>query len=272
MNRIYTCFPGGKSKVLTFSYDDGKEEDIRLLEIFNKYNLKATFNLNYSCLHEVDYSAKHPRICEKDIRDLYMGHEIATHTYTHPTLERCPLTEVAYEILEDRKGLESITGSPVRGHAYPNGSYNDEIKVLMSKLGISYARVVSSCEDFNLPKDFMEWHPTTHHDNPGLMDLARYFVDFQKKQYLKCMYVWGHSYEFSEHNNWNVIEDFCKYVSGKEDIWYATNIEIVDYMKAAEQLQFAADNSFVYNPNCMPVWLNVNGTTVEVEGGKLTRF
>ena len=38
---IYTCFPGGKHKVLTMSYDDGKLEDRRLVSIFNKYGIKG---------------------------------------------------------------------------------------------------------------------------------------------------------------------------------------------------------------------------------------
>ena len=46
---------------------------------------------------------------------------------THPTIERCPLVEVAQELLEDRKGLEKWTGQIVRGLAYPNGSYSEEI-------------------------------------------------------------------------------------------------------------------------------------------------
>ena len=46
MNKVYKVFPGGKFKVLTFSYDDGKIEDRRLVKLFNKFNLKATFNLN----------------------------------------------------------------------------------------------------------------------------------------------------------------------------------------------------------------------------------
>ena len=43
---IYTCFPGGKHKVLTMSYDDGQIHDRRLIEIFNKYGIKGTFHLN----------------------------------------------------------------------------------------------------------------------------------------------------------------------------------------------------------------------------------
>ncbi len=39
-------FPDNKYKALTFSYDDGVEQDRRLVKLFNQYNLKATFNLN----------------------------------------------------------------------------------------------------------------------------------------------------------------------------------------------------------------------------------
>ena len=40
--KVYTCFPGGKAKALTMSYDDGKLQDKRLIGIFNKYGIKAT--------------------------------------------------------------------------------------------------------------------------------------------------------------------------------------------------------------------------------------
>lgn len=31
--KVYTCFPGGKAKALTMSYDDGKLQDKRLIGI-----------------------------------------------------------------------------------------------------------------------------------------------------------------------------------------------------------------------------------------------
>ena len=46
LKNIYTCFPGGKHKALTFSFDDGRKEDRRLVELFNQYGIKGTFNLN----------------------------------------------------------------------------------------------------------------------------------------------------------------------------------------------------------------------------------
>lgn len=280
--KVYVCFPEGKAKALTMSYDDGKVEDIRLLEIFNKYGIKGTFNLNYGIMCMDQTGQKHPRISRDKIKELYQGHEIATHTMTHPTISRCPLMEVAQEILEDRKGLESLVGTPVRGHAYPNGSYSEEIKQLFRQLGIAYARVVAtespnvgpgaslaeSMAAFALPEDPMEWKATCHHNDPHLMEIAEYFANFQKKQYLKLMYVWGHSYEFAENDNWEVIEEFCKYMGGREDIWYATNIQIIDYMAAFRNLQFTANGEGVYNPNAQSVWLAIDGDKVaEVKGG-----
>lgn len=270
--KVYVCFPEGKAKALTMSYDDGKLQDKRLVEIFNKNGIKGTFNINYGLMVEEEEKEKkpqHPRLTCDEVNEVYKGHEVATHTMTHPTIERCPLVEVATEILEDRKGLEVLTGGLVRGHAYPNGSYSEEIKQLFHQLGIAYARVVECVPDYALPRDPMEWHPTCHHNDPELMQKAEYFANFQKKQYLKLMYVWGHSYEFDDRNNWEVIEQFCEYMGGREDIWYATNIEIIDYMEAAKNLKFTANNEAVYNPSAQSVWLQLNSDKcVEIKGGQ----
>ncbi len=264
---VYTCFPGGKAKALTMSYDDGKIQDERLVEIFNQYGIKGTFNINYG-LTEKEQNP--PRIIRERIRELYRNHEVATHSMTHPTIARCPLVEVAREILEDRKGLEALMGKLVRGHAYPNGSYSEEIKQLFRQLGIAYGRVVETKADYELPTDPLEWHPTCHHNDPMLMEKAEFFANFQKKQYLKLMYVWGHSYEFDNDQNWEVMETFCKYMGGREDIWYATNIEIIDYMDAVKRLKFSGNNEMVYNPSAASVWLSVEDEKyVEVKGGAL---
>lgn len=264
---VYVCFPEGKQKVLTMSYDDGMSQDERLVSIFNKYSIKGTFNLNYGRLGK-STSAGRIRVSEERVMELYKGHEIATHTSNHPTIERCSLVQVTREILEDRKGLENLTGNLVRGHAYPNGSYSEEIKQLFRQLGIAYGRVIESVANFKLPSDPLEWHPTCHHNDSELMKKAEFFVNYKKKTYLKLMYVWGHSYEFDIDDNWDVIEEFCKYVGGREDIWYATNIEIIDYMEAAKRLQFSADNEAVYNPSAQSVWLQIDDIRyVEVKGG-----
>lgn len=263
IKKIYACFPGGKHKVLTMSYDDGKEEDRRLVKIFNENGIKGTFNVNSGL------EGDPVRIPQSEYKELYKGHEVACHTVSHPTIGRCPLELVAQEVLEDRKKLESIMGYPVRGLAYPNGSESPEIRAMLPALGIRYGRVVGNTDGFAMPEDFLQWKATCHH-NHNLLELGQQFVDLHKKQYLYMMYVWGHSYEFTNHNNWEVMEDFCRLAGGRDDIWYATNIEIVDYMDVVKAAQYAADGSFVYNPCAQSLWLCVDDEKfIEVKGGEL---
>lgn len=261
MKTIYYCFPEGKHKVLTMSYDDGRIEDRKLISIFNQYGIKGTFHVNSGRFEDPR------RIKPEEFKELYKGHEISCHTSTHPTIERCPMEQIVREVMEDRAELERLMGYPVRGLSYPNGSYNKAILDVLPKLGIRYARTVHSTEGFGMPDNFLEWKATCHH-NKNLMELGRKFVDLNKTQYLYMMYVWGHSYEFTNENNWDLMEDFCKLTGGRDDIWYATNIQIVDYMEICERLQFSSDLSFVYNPSAHSAWLNVDGKIIKVKGGE----
>ena len=67
--KVYTCFPGGKAKALTMSYDDGKVQDRRLIDICNKYGIKGTFNLNYGQV------GKRPRMTFEEMEGLYAGQD-----------------------------------------------------------------------------------------------------------------------------------------------------------------------------------------------------
>lgn len=265
-NRIFHCFPGGKHKVLTMSYDDGKREDRALVKIFNAHGIRGTFNLNAGLI-----PSDADRISLEEIAGLYKGHEVASHTLTHPTIGRCDLAHVARQILDDREMLEKATGRPVRGLAYPNGSFTPEIEEMLPALGIRYGRVVETTGTFALPNNPYEWKGTCHH-NGNLLEKCEEFLSLKKTQYLYAMYVWGHSYEFSDAGNWDVMEKFCAAAGGKSDIWYATNIEIIDWQDTMRRLQFAADGSFVYNPSSSDAWLSVDGETVRVVGGSLVRL
>ena len=88
MNNNFMCFPGGKTKALTFSYDDGEKQDIRLIQLFNKYGLKGTFNLNSGLMAR---SEKMPssKVALEKIKEIYDGHEVAVHAAHHPFLGDC---------------------------------------------------------------------------------------------------------------------------------------------------------------------------------------
>ncbi len=262
MNTVVTCFPGGKTKCLTMSYDDGVWQDKKLIAIFDRYGIRGTFHLNSAMFGKAERYLK-----PNEVTDVYRNHEVSCHTATHPAIGRCPLPSVAQEVLSDRINLETLFGRPVRGMSYPYGSHSAAIRAMLPGLGIVCSRVVGDSYSFDMPEDFLQWKATCHH-NHRLMEMADRFQEKDNGVHLKLFYVWGHSFEFDNDHNWDLIENFCEKAGGREDTWYATNIEIYDCMQTIGRLQFAADNSFVYNPSAASAWVRVNGNApLEIPGG-----
>jgi hypothetical protein len=85
----------------------------------------------------------------------------------------------------------------------------------------------------------------------------------------KLFYLWGHTYEFETNNNWEVIEEFASYIGGRENIFYATNGEILSYISAYRALVFDVDNRSVYNPTATDVYLHVNGKDAIAFAGRV---
>ena len=227
----------GKMKAVTFSYDDGVTQDQRLIEIFNKYDLKCTFNINSGYLGQPgsllreDVTVAHvkPRPCE--VRAIYEGHEIAGHTLTHPNLKALDDEKVIKEVEEDRLALSEIAGYEVVGMAYPGGtSFMDErvVDLIRDHTGMKYARTTTQTHNFDIQTELLTFNPTAyHHREMDLMfDLAEKFIAM-KPDKPQLFYIWGHSYEFDIHNDWARFEEFCKLISGRDDIFYGTNKEVL---------------------------------------------
>ena len=261
MQKISMLFPGGLRKCLTFSYDDGNHADRRLTELFARYGMKATFNLNSGTFGGQN-------IAPEEVCTLYAGQEVASHTVSHPNLVHMADSDLALEILEDCRALEALTGRGVCGFAYPYGTWNDAMIRALEACGIRYARTVNATGGFFLPERWLCWHPTCHHDDPRLMDLGNSLIVDQASQHLRLMSIWGHSYEFDRNDNWQRMEDFCALMAGKTDIWYATNIEIYDYIHAFNELRFNTDMTTCYNPTVADLWFEYNETPYFVKGGE----
>jgi peptidoglycan/xylan/chitin deacetylase (PgdA/CDA1 family) len=267
-------FPGGRAKALTLSYDDGVEQDRKLISILNEYGIKCTFNINSGIFTPDGTSFPegqiHRRLSEKEVVSLYKnsGHEVAVHSLTHPFLEQLPTYMVANEILEDRKNLERLFGTIVRGMAYPFGTYSDEVVEVLKASGIAYSRTVEATEEFRIPTDWLRLPSTCHHNHPALRMLTDKFVTQAPSRAPWLFYLWGHSYEFEADNNWNLISEFSEKVGRKEDIWYATNIEIYDYIQSYHRLLFSVDASIVYNPTVITLYFDYNNHSYEVKPGQ----
>ena len=273
MSYAFMRFPGHRELAFTLSYDDGVPADKRLVEMFNRYGLKATFNLNGE---EVDKVARFP-IDEAKALYLPNGHEVAVHGAKHYSFGEVPSGMVLQEVMDNRRALENTFGTLVQGMAYPNGSVSDEVVELLKACGITYARPVVSTEKFEIPTDWLRMPATCHHKNPRLMELAETFLKGGNRRHFfyhkpLLFYVWGHSYEFDNDNNWEMMEEFCKYIGGREDVWYATNGEIYDYVKAYDSLVYSADGLQVKNPTCIDVYLQFFGKPYVVPAGKTVKL
>ncbi|MFQ9510904.1 MAG: polysaccharide deacetylase family protein [Lachnospiraceae bacterium] len=266
-------YPGGKRKAFTLSYDDGVVQDKKFLELCKQYSLKATFNLNSSSFGQTDYyphlKVAHRKIEKEDAVAFYEGFEVACHSLHHPDLSLLDTGAVCYEVMMDRYQLETLFGKQIRGFAYPMGNYTKETLTALHSCGIRYARPTAPTYSFALPENFLAWHPTCHHKDQRLFQLAEQFLEGKfGKVRLPIFYVWGHTYEFENDDNWEVIEQLFQLVSGKEDIWYATNGEIYRYVQAWHQLEYSADQSMIYNPTLVDIWLEIFGKTYKIPAGE----
>ena len=228
----------GYKKAVTFSYDDGVTQDRRLIDIFNRYGLKATFNINSELLESANYLIREEKTiahCKSrrcEIESLYKGHEVAVHTLTHPTLTGVKDDdEIVRQIMEDKKNLSELVGYEVKGMAYPGGmpNYDERVmNIVRNRTDMKYARTTVCTGNFDIQKDLIEFKPSVYHLDFGKMfSLADEFINLETDE-PKLFYIWGHSYEFDYNNTWNLMEEFCKYISGKKDIFYGTNIEVFE--------------------------------------------
>jgi peptidoglycan/xylan/chitin deacetylase (PgdA/CDA1 family) len=223
----------GKKKAITFSYDDGVTQDVRLIELFNKYGLKCTFNLNSGVLGKPGMllregvNVTHNKIAPELVRSVYEGHEVATHSVNHPYLTRLTDEEVVREIEDDRIRLSELVGYDVVGHAYPMGDCDERVaRLLEHRTGVKYARTVVSTHNFDIQTDLHLFNPTVYHhrEMDKMFELGEQFLRLETDE-PKLFYIWGHAYEFDIHDDWHRFEEFLEMISGRADIFYGTNAE-----------------------------------------------
>jgi peptidoglycan/xylan/chitin deacetylase (PgdA/CDA1 family) len=210
-------YPNGKSKALTFSYDDGQSFDRRLIEIFNQHGLFGTFHLNSGTIGTRD--SENEFVTWEEVGKLYKGHEVACHGVNHPFFGQLPKLELQYELLEDKRKLENAVKYPVRGMSYPFGEFSDAIIQSAESTGIEYSRTVEDTGNFFWPAVFLKWHPTCHHNKAfHNKELVDQFMNPPSYLNLPLFYIWGHSFEFHRENSWNEMEKLCGKLSGQKDV------------------------------------------------------
>jgi len=233
-----------KYKAITFSFDDGVEQDKRLIEILDRYSLKCTFNINSglfekrsshtAMLFGITHTFNNRRIPADELKDVYKNHEVAAHSLTHPILTSLEDSEIIKEMKEDAEALEKLSGQKINGFAYPGGwfgHFDERVKSLIkANTELYYGRTAISSASFDPPCDLMSFNPTVSHRELEKRDkLAEEFLTLETDT-PKLFYIWGHSYELDvDEKIWRGFERFCERIAGRNDIFYGTNDEVFNY-------------------------------------------
>jgi peptidoglycan-N-acetylglucosamine deacetylase len=244
--------------IVTISWDDGHKLNLRLAELLNKYNIRATFYL------AKDYDFSQP---DSEIKKIAETQEIGAHTLSHPDLTKISVKEARLEIEGGKKWLEGLLGQPVESFAYPSGFYNEKVKELVKEAGFESARTVE-CFDCYYPKDSFAWKATIHayphpfrkrsadklhlsrhlgdplfRSLPGMikwylpptayfswLSLAKATFDYVKKQD-GIWHMWGHSWEIEKYDMWQDLENLFIYINQQKNVRYLTNSEAIKNKK-----------------------------------------
>lgn len=261
MDFLLRC-PGQRDRALTFSYDDGQVYDRRLAALFRQYGLKADFHLNSARVGTEGF------VTWEELPALYEGQGLACHGAHHAFPAQLSGTALASEYAEDRHALERASGRILRGCSYAYGEYDARVKEVLRALGFTWCRTVCATGDFSLPRDFLEWNPTCHHSAAFSGELPELFLRLPRQRKLLLFSVWGHSYEFERDHQWAELERLCASLAGREDVWYATNQEVADYVIAARSLVFSLDGTRVWNPTAVRIDCVFGGRELTLEPGR----
>lgn len=235
MRKLY---PGGKAKAFNITYDDGVLQDVRFVALLNRFGLKGTFNLN-SSLMEQEFAWTHPsgvevkRLSRDAVLGLYDGHEIASHTLTHPYMEELTEEALMVQLGQDKANLERHFGQEVKGFAVPFSYYSDTIAECAENCGFEYARKSEFSLSYKPCTDWYHWKTGVYHIMPELVPFVTGFL-MTNRELAVCQIV-GHSYDLDTENLWETMESICASVAAQDEVWFCTNLELVRYLKAMEQ-------------------------------------
>ena len=270
---IRKLYPGGKEKAFNVSYDDGVAQDVRFVKLLNRYRLKGTFNLN-SALMKEDFRWTHEcgmticRLPAETARELYRGHEVASHTAHHPYMHDLCEGQILQEMWSDRYYLEKWLGMEVSGFAVPFTYYSSLIADCAKNVGFEYTRISEETNSFTLPEDFHWWRGSKFHWDEDLEDFADEFL--RTDQELALCQIVGHSYDLDVMDMWGRMERIFRKVSHDESVWPATHIELVRYLRAMDRAVIW--DTGVRNDSDRPLWFRIGERITEVMPGDLVKF
>ena len=205
-------------KIVSLSFDDGTIYDKRFIDLLNKYGLRATFNLNSGLKDFIWYYEDKPirRPNLEESKEIYKGHEVASHSLTHPYFSSLDEKRQIREVEEDILNLEKIFSRKIEGFAFPFIDQTEaNIQVVKNNIDLKYIRCSIFTEKI-LPKDRYHVGINALYDDKDIYEkLERYKSNILPNS---LFVIAGHSYEFEVKNDWEKIEKLLKYLKENDEL------------------------------------------------------
>lgn len=266
---IKKLYPNGKPKAFNITYDDGVAQDIRFVQLLNRYNIKGTFNLNSQLMAE-QFCWTHPngmqvrRLPAETVTELYKGHEVASHTLTHPYMHNMDEGAVMYQLGQDKTNLQQLFGREICGFAVPFDHYSPLIAECAKRCGFEYARMSEESFSYTPPKDYWWWQCGVFHLNAEFNSFVENF--FTADEELALCQIVGHSYDIDAENMWETMENILCRIAADDSVISMTNLEIVRYLKAMDKAEITAE--YIRNNSNTVLWFDINGNIIAAEPGE----
>jgi peptidoglycan/xylan/chitin deacetylase (PgdA/CDA1 family) len=252
-----------KKVIVTTSWDDGAVQDLRLLKLLNKYNLKGTFYIPKNINFEIKKGQFLKQLSEKDILEIAKTQEIGAHGITHTYLDELNKEQIYNEVKNSKDWLEKLLNKEIKMFAYPGGKYNDDIVNIVKESSFLGARttrlfytdiknpflmgntcqcrsVFSLYKDWSLPfkskvilrrsKSFLRDVLINNLPISALWDWVRANKILLEKVEKNggIWHIFGHSWEIERYKLWKDLEKLFKYISNRKDVRYLTNGEVIE--------------------------------------------
>ena len=144
---LETCAGPIAPRRIVITFDDGYANVLRYgLEPLARGGFKAIQFLvadllgKYNAWDVPQGEAPEPMMDSAQVRAwLEAGHDIGSHTLTHPFLTRVPPAQAREEITASRKKLEDLFSRPIAHFCYPYGDWNESVRRLVQEAGYKTA-------------------------------------------------------------------------------------------------------------------------------------
>ena len=203
-------------KYFIFAIDDGTIYDKKVIDIFNKYNIRATFNLNSGLQDFVWYKDDKPveRLKLYENRHIYDNHEVASHSLTHPWLTSLSDEDVYREVKEDVDNIERIFARKVTTFSFPFDYFDERTINIVKSVGITHIILPEIDDSFKFPSDLFHIKVTSWNIDDALEKVDRFIEDKDAQLFVYL----SHSYDYEFSNAYDKLERLCQKVSSDKNI------------------------------------------------------